>query len=65
MILLTTDHYWLRQVVMLRISIEGTSLSAESCGRVGTHIDRTVETRLQKLDVEAKLILIGPANRMI
>ena len=33
--------------------------------RVGTHIDRPVESRLQILDLEAELVLVSPPRRLI
>ena len=65
MILFTTDHHRLRQFVVLRISIEGASLSIKPHLWISTHINGTVQSRLQKLNVKTKLVLISPSRRVI
>ena len=64
-VLFIRDSHRLGQVVSLRIGIKRTSLLVEAHLRIGTHIDRSVQSRLQKLDVEAKLILISPSRRIV
>ena len=64
-ILLATDDHWLRQIVTLRIGVERTRLQVDAHLRISTHIDRTVESRLQELDIEAELVLISPPSRII
>ena len=65
MVLLTTDHHWLRQFVVLRISIEWASLSIKPHLWVGTHINGAIQSGLQKLNVKTKLVLISPSRRVI
>ena len=60
-ILLATDHYWLRQLVIFCVSIERTGFSIEPHTRVGTHVDSAIQSWLQELNIKTKLILISPA----
>ena len=64
-ILFVGDGNRLGQVVSLCIGIERTSLWVEAYLRIGTHVNRSVQSRLQKLDVEPKLILISPSRRIV
>ena len=65
MILLASDDYRLRQLMVFCVGIERTCLSIEPHLRIGTHIDGAIQSRLQKLDVKTKLILIGPSGCVI
>ena len=64
-IALPRDVNRLWQVVLRRIGIERTGIGVEPHLWVGTHIDRTVQSRFQILDIEAELIHIGPSCRLI
>ena len=65
MVLLAADADGLWLFVALRIGIERTCLQVDDHPRVGTHIYRALYPRLQKLDVNAKLILVSPPCRVI
>ena len=55
----------LRLVMKVGIGIERSRIGVIAHLRVGTHIDRPVESRLQILDLEAELVLVSPPRRLI
>ena len=55
----------LRLSMFLGVCKERTGLGVESHFWVSTHIDDTVEARLQIFNVESELVHIGPSGRLI
>ena len=51
--------------MLLGVSLEGTCIRIKVQLGVGTHIHRTLQERLQILDVHAELILVRPPRRLI
>ena len=49
----------------LGVGIERSGIGVESCLRVSTHIDRSVQAGLQEFYVEVELVLIGSASCII
>ena len=59
------DRCRLRLVVLLAVCLEGTRIRIEIHLRVGTHINRPLQLRLQILDVQPELVLIRPPRRLV
>ena len=51
--------------MLLRISLERSGIGVEVHLGVGTHIDGALQRGLEILDVEAKLVLVGSASRLV
>ena len=62
---LAGDVNGLRLSMFLRVGIERTGFRIKAHLRVGTHIDRPVETRLQILNLKPELVYIRPSGRLI
>ena len=64
-ILFATDHYRLRQLVIFCVGIERTSVCIKPHLRICTHVNGTIQSRFQELNIKAKLILIRPTRCVI
>ena len=64
-VFLATDIDGLRLVVLQRVGIERAGIRIKAHLRISTHIYRTVQARLQELDVQTKLVLVSPSRRII
>ena len=51
-----------RLLVLLGFGLEGSRLGIEVHLGVGTHVDRPLQPRLQILNAEPELVLVGPAR---